>query len=493
MLAGAPASCLEPGQPDRPARAAMERETSLYAHRSGEAKLRALREHGGTAESERAVRNGLAYLARVQRPDGSWGNPRYSHHKYGQVQIGKTGLALLAFLASGHTPQSKSRYAPHAKRAIAFLVTAQDGRTGHIGNGSAYSHGIATYALAEAYAMTRDADLREPLRLAVDRILAAQRLDRDQPLVYGGWSYYYANDRIWDEWPRASVTAWQVMALKSAQIGGLAVPGSALNAARVFLQRSFDRREGYFRYSHDPDRLRSSYRTLPGSTPAAVFALLLLGEDPRHERIRQSVAFVMARAPKHYRRGTDDRFVLQAEGNVYFWYYATLALFTYGGDPWQTWNASLRDRLVKAQDRDGSWAPISPYADYANDTKTDRAYTTALCVLMLEVYYRYVTPLLTYRPEVTARHDDARIPALVALRVVALRVGSVAGRAGVRVGDEVVRYANEKLEDLDQLEALVETHRHRARLDLHVIRNGRPLRLRVPGGPLGMTVEERRE
>jgi hypothetical protein len=103
---------------------------------------------------------------------------------------------------------------------------------------------------------------------------------------------------------------------------------------------------------------------------------------------------VHERLPRGYREGSDDEFVFDAVGNLYFWYYGTLAMFLRGGDDWRRWNDGLRDLLVDAQDDDGSWSPISKYAEYADDHRSDRSYTTALCVLMLEVYYRYFTPLL---------------------------------------------------------------------------------------------------
>ena len=53
--------------------------------------------------------------------------------------------------------------------------------------------------------------------------------------------------------------------------------------------------------------------------------------------------------------------------------------------------------LPPAQARDGSWEPIDVYCEYAGDDADDRVYSTAMCVLSLEVYYRYFTPLLRVR------------------------------------------------------------------------------------------------
>lgn len=366
----------------------------VYSRRTTAGKALALEEFGGTAESERAVQRGLAYLASTQNRDGSWGREEYDN-KYERVQVGKSGLALLAFLASGHTQFSETNFTPNVKRALAFLLSVQDDRTGHFGLTSSYSHGIATYALAEAYAMTHDRALREPLARGVAWILSNQYLDRRERAWFGGWGYFYPDRRrISDTWPRASVTVWQVMALKSAQIGGIEFPEEHLEAARIYLLNSYDQDRRAFRYSHDPRRLSTRWPILPASTPASVFGLLLLGEDPNDPRIEQGLRYVHERSPQEYERGSDDDFVFDAVGNLYFWYYGTLAMFLRGEEHWAAWNENLRDLLVDAQNEDGSWTPISAYARYALDTRGERDYTTAMNVLMLEVYYRYFTPLL---------------------------------------------------------------------------------------------------
>jgi len=379
--------------PDRAPRVARWDHTP-YQSREGVLKLQALELHGGSDQTEAAVASGLAYLARIQSPDGYWGSPEDRHEKYRHVAIGKTGLALLAFLGAGHTARSQSEHSAVVGRAVEFLLAVQDPATGHFGDCSSYGHGIATYALAECFALTAEERLRAPLQAAVARILGQQMHGRD-PELAGGWGYYYPDGATFDRWPRASITAWQVMALESARLGGLAVPDAAFEDARTFLRNCWDPSRGAFRYSHDPSRLSSSYDVLPGSTPASLFALSLLGDDVASAPFAPARAFVEARAPRGYARARDDEFVQQARGNLYFWYYGTLALFRVGGDPWRRWNAAMQETLLPAQEQDGSWRPISIYAlDYAGDDDRDRSYTTAMCVLSLEIYYRYFTPLL---------------------------------------------------------------------------------------------------
>jgi hypothetical protein len=368
----------------------------VYANRFGAKKAQALDTFGGTEETEKAVRLGLQYLARVQNRDGSWGNEGMAHPKYGQTFVGKTGLCLLAFLGAGHTPQSGTEHSENTERALSFLLGTQDEETGHFGTSCAYSHGITTYALAEGFALTKDERIKQPLTRAVAWILKNQsraRSLRNQ----GGWGYYSNRLTPEDSYSRVSVSAWQVMALESARLSGLEVPDEALAMARRFLLYCFDSRNGYFLYNYEPGRLASAWRTLPASTPAASFCLQLLGLTSEDEKVATGLRYTLERAPREYRRYSEDEFVREAGGNVYFWYYGSLACFLAGGETWEQWNTALKQVLPQAQGKDGSFRPIDPYATYAGDNDRERAYTTAMCVLSLEVYYRYFTPLLQVR------------------------------------------------------------------------------------------------
>ena len=78
------------------------------------------------------------------------------------------------------------------------------------------------------------------------------------------------------------------------------------------------------------------------------------------------------------------------EKDVYAWYYITQVVHHAGGEPWQRWNAALRDVLPAAQvssgPQAGSWDPgLDKWGHIGG-----RLFTTCFCTWMLEVYYRHL-------------------------------------------------------------------------------------------------------
>lgn len=369
---------------------------SAFSNRFGPAKAKALAQFGGSDATERAVADGLRYLARIQNADGSWGNRERFDDKYGEVSVGKSALCLLAFLGAGHTETSSSEHSQVVARAVQHLLGLQDEATGAFGVSSAYGHGIATYALAECFGMTKDRALLPPLERALTWILDNQGPRRDRR-NRGGWGYFSPGLRREDDYARVSVSAWMVMALESARLSGIELPADVLPRAQEYFELAFDAENGWYRYNHKASRLNSAWPTLPASTPAGGFCSLLLGAAKDDQKVQAALDYTVARRPEAYRRYDDDDFVQRGQGNVYFWYYGSLCCFLAGGDAWQQWNARLSTVLPAAQAKDGSFPPIDTYAELAGDNGRDRSYTTAMCVLCLEVYYRYFTPLLLGR------------------------------------------------------------------------------------------------
>ncbi len=198
--------------------------TAPFSGRTGAGKAQLIRREGGTPASERAVQEGLNWLARHQRGDGGWSLdvsaqcklPGCPDDVHAVSDTAATGLALLAFLGAGHIHTEPSRYQDQVKRGIDWLISHQQ-KTGELFLGGAinsalYSHAIATMALCEAYGLSKDPRLKEPAQLGIDYIAQAQNKED------GGWRYSPGMPGD------TSVFGWQMFALRSAKLGGLDVP-----------------------------------------------------------------------------------------------------------------------------------------------------------------------------------------------------------------------------------------------------------------------------
>lgn len=347
-----------------------------FSGRSGVTKAQLLRREGGTAESEKAVQLGLEWLARHQGGDGGW-----SLDYHGQCSgdgcpleqplasdTGATALALLPFLGAGHSHTEEGPYKSVIRRGLTWLVEHQQADGNLFGGGSGqvhlYSHAIATMALCEAYGVSRDKRLRAPAQAAVLYIAAAQNPND------GGWRYTpgMAGD--------TSVLGWNMMALRSARLAGLNVSKRTLRGCQLYLDLA----------SADPRKMTYSYmpgrRPTPVMTAEALLCRQYLGW-PRNYRPLQKAASLVAQDLER-----------SANRNIYYWYYATQMLHNLKGKPWERWNERVRDWLVGTQvggkgcDR-GSWDPLAPTPDRWGRSG-GRLYVTALSILTLEVYYRFL-------------------------------------------------------------------------------------------------------
>ena len=93
---------------------------------------------------------------------------------------------------------------------------------------------------------------------------------------------------------------------------------------------------------------------------------------------------------KHILRNNPAMAYNSADANLYSWYYDTQALYNYGGAYWKAWNRKMEPLLLNAQSDDGSWPSEGSGLTKKRSGGDAEIYRTALCTLMLEVYYRYV-------------------------------------------------------------------------------------------------------
>jgi hypothetical protein len=353
------------------------------------------RSRGGNDASQRAVAMGLTWLKKHQGRDGRWSLDRYHQAAAGcncrlpyengvkQDDMAATALGLLPFLGAGHSHKRDTEFKETVFNGLSYMLSHQDG-SGKIGT-DMYAHGLGTIALCEAYGLTRDENIRIAAQRAVEYILRAQH--KNPGAHHGGWRYeprFQTSD--------VSVTGWQVMALKSAQMADLNVPPQSLRDAQKFLDNCWVKA---IQNDKDPKSPMQGYAYLPGGGPTQTMTAVALlnrqyyGWGPLNRDLLAGCDYLLTDPPP-LELGPRDEF------KIYYWYYATQVMHHLGGEHFEKWNPRIRDLLVNTQEKAGhkagSWDPSNdPWARHGG-----RLYVTSLSVLTLEVYYRFL-PL--YRRE----------------------------------------------------------------------------------------------
>ncbi len=328
--------------------------------------------YGGNALTEAAVADGLKWLAKNQQKDGSWSlvGP-YEDGSRNENREAATAMALLAFQGAGNTADY-GEYMDLVKRGWYYLLKQQDGdgcffREGNFSH-RFYTHGQATIAICELYALTKDPALRssykEPAEKAIDYCVKAQS-------PAGGWKYTFNGPSD------VSVTGWILMGLQSARMAGLEVPRKTLENIAGYLDRVGQ--NGGSRYPYELGREPTRAMTAEG-----LLCRQYLGWKRNHPPLLEGVEWLLK---------PENELTYTGERDVYYWYYATQVMHHMEGEPWQQWNRKMCQEVPKAQVKDGrekgSWDPYKPVEDeWAGEG--GRLYVTCLSIYMLEVYYRHL-------------------------------------------------------------------------------------------------------
>jgi hypothetical protein len=373
----------DPPKKDLPAKA----DPTAFEGRFGAGKKRLLKEFGGSEASEEAVMLGLAWLTQMQKKDGSW---VFDGFQSGETAA-STGMALLAFLGAGQS-HKEGRYQQTVQSGLDWLVKNVDltgpGPGRFLGttnsSGSIYGQGIATLALCEAYGLTQDRKVLPAAQAAIDYIQNAQAAN-------GSWGYQFGT--LGD----TSILGWQIQALHAASLS------QDLKVDKRVIAKAI----GFLNYAGAGD-LKSMYGyrdsfsgtdgpVRPATNLTAIGLLMRYYTDGWRSNtpgFAQGVKGLMTRAPGFQSKPVFD---------MYYYYYATQVVRFYGGEEWQLWNegpkgddgtrkGGVQDWLISLQDRTsakrGSWEKDAGQAGRIGQS-CGRLGTTALCLLTLEVYYRY--------------------------------------------------------------------------------------------------------
>ena len=381
---------------------------------------------------------GLRWLLRHGNEDGSWSAKTCIDHcattnepcvRDGDAYCtnydeGLTGLALLCFLGAGFSNESKQTISDKvANRGLKLCDKIKDGlmflkdRQKDDGSFSQqrtfmYNEALAAMALVENYGLSQNRYWKGPAQKAIDFICRAQRPSPNGP---GLWGWLYASRQEVEakrmgtgDDPEldaqlyesdVSVTAWCIMALKSAQICGLEVPDENMAGALEFVKWCTDPRGSGLVGYISPDGAGipvegtglETYKYHVGTMSSlGMLVRTFVAHDRDDPTLEQSAGVLLKDLPEVYK----DKHNL----DYYYWYYGSLALNQYDGPDaprrsgkyWDKWEAAMERSLLELQDdhegtcNQGAWLDPDRWTHYGGPI-----YNTAINVLTLEVYYRF--------------------------------------------------------------------------------------------------------
>ena len=360
----------------------------------------------GDATTEAAVLKALRWLKKTQNSNGSWS----------PTPVSNTGLAILAFLAHGETPASKE-FGYTVEKALNFLIeslTKKKDKTGEEvvtfkgADGNEYATLIATYALCEAYGMTKNPNTKMVATQTLQRIV-----DHQSPT--GGWDYGMIKTSTRDD---MSYAGWALQALKAGKMAGLHPKGldeCIKKAVRCLKTRNF--KNGGFNYTAGGGPT--------GLTATGCLAMQLLGYMNEPE---VKAALDTMRVWKPSFTGEKDKKLsegLPTHNPQYYCYYASQCKYQagmcQGATPanvkaWQDWNLAMKQLYPKTiktlpetiEGVDGKQKQIGYWPMVAEETCRGAGDTmaTCLCALQLMVYYRYLPTTQTKAAKAITDSED---------------------------------------------------------------------------------------
>src|SRR3954471_21952840 len=309
------------------------------------------------ANLDRTINSGLTWLQKQQKDDGSFGS---------DLKPALTGLSLLAFLASGHTPEV-GRFGVTVRTAADYLANLNP-ENGYFGRDESrmYGHCIVTLALAEAYGTEVDETQRRRIRTTLEKALkviyAGQDARKEKPQFEGGWRYQPQSSDS-----DLSVSAWAMVAMRACESAGLQVPKARVDRAAAYIRRCYRPEQRGFSYQGEGE----ANAAMTGAALLNLYLLDAVDQDLGAAATKFLIDKPVRDNTQHY---------------YYALYYTTQASFQAGDPAWSAVWKNNSDQLLALAQKDGSW-PAKPDVP-GNDQKNARIYATAMSVLTLSVPLR---------------------------------------------------------------------------------------------------------
>ena len=348
----------------------------------------------GDAQTEGAVLKALRWLKKTQQRGGNWTG-----------DIANTALAILAYLAHGETPASKE-FGQTVQNAIQYMIDAQTMDKNGVchfrgAGGSEYGYLICTYALCEAYGMTRNPNAKIAALTALQRIV-----DNQSPT--GGWDYNMKKTSTRDD---MSYEGWALQALKAGKMAGLHPNGldeCIKKAIKCLKTRDF--RGLGFNYTAGGGPT--------GLTATGCLCMQLLGYMNEPE-VKTALNTMREWKPVfESKAGLKDGGPTPGSAPQYYCYYAAQCKYQAGmcegATPanvktWQEWNAAMKQLYPPSVTPDGEIEGVDgkPKAcGYWKQGYNSTTMGTCLVALQLMVYYRYLPTTQTKAAKAVTAGDD---------------------------------------------------------------------------------------
>ena len=357
----------------------------------------------GDANTERAVLKALRWLKLHQNSDGSWPG----------VKPASTGLAILTYLAHGETPSSPE-FGKTVERGLEFLIQCihlnKEGKAAMSGSdGHEYAFLIGTYALCEAYGMTKNPNARAAAEKTLARIISGQT-------PTGGWNYNMKRTPSEGAPDDISFGGWALQALKAGKMAGIHLPGMdecIKKAVKCLKTRNYSEKAGFVY------RATTNHKGGGGGLAGVgCLAMQLLGYAKEPE-VANALRVMTDWAPT-----LDKKHMSGAANSQYYSYYAAQCKYQAGmaknATPanltlWKKWNAEMKALYPKTmitvmdpktnkpytvKDANGKPREIGHWVN--GDTYNYDVMATCLAALQLMVYYRYLPTTQLKATEVEA-------------------------------------------------------------------------------------------